>query len=139
MLRTLRVPSSQGEGAQEQRPPCGVAVFMTSFSARRERVAQDLLTRPAGRTARFTQLRCVDGEGTACECCALAPLHGRCGRRTVGHLDTPQACGAAGVTVDHPMDCVHHTLRLKALAEVVIRHTQRKIPYKDMHPRSSSS
>jgi len=45
----------------------------------------------------------------------------------VRHLHEAEATGLAGVTISNNTDLVHSTIRLEELAEVIIRHTVRKI------------
>src|SRR6266446_3258604 len=87
--------------------------------------------------ARFTRLGLVDREGPAVELCAVEPLDGRFGRLALGHFDKAEAFGASGVTVGNKIDLVHNSIRLKELAEGMIRGTKRKVPDKDMHAASS--
>src|SRR6516225_6890110 len=97
---------------------------------------------PAGAAelpTRFTWLCLIHRQGTAFELCAVEPLDGRFGRRAVGHLDKAKAFGAARVTVGNHIDLVHGTIRLKELAEVMIRRTIRKIPDKDIHAQILSN
>jgi hypothetical protein len=70
---------------------------------------------------------------------ALEPLNGRFGRSAVGHLYKAKAPGATGFTVSNNVDLVHRTIRLEELAQVMISGTKSKVPYKDIHARSSSS
>src|SRR5712691_6626750 len=90
---------------------------------------------PAWLTAGFTGLRFVDRERTACELSAVELLDGGFGRLALGHLDKPKAFGAPGVPVGNHIDRVHHSIRLKELAQVMIRRTKRKVPYKDIHAK----
>jgi hypothetical protein len=83
----------------------------------------------------FTRLGFIDGESPAFELFAVEPLHGGCGRRTVGHLDKPKAFGAPGVPVGNHIDLVHHSIRLEELAEVMIRCTKRQVAYKNIHAK----
>jgi hypothetical protein len=89
----------------------------------------------AGLTTRFTRLGFVDREGTAFELFAVEPLNGGFGRLALGHLDKSKTFGAAGVTVGNHIDLVHNSILLKELAEVMIRCTKRKVPYKDIHAK----
>jgi hypothetical protein len=88
---------------------------------------------PAGLPTWFTRLGFVDREGTAFELFAVEPLNGGFGGCTIGHLDKAKAFGAARVPVGNHIDCVHNSILLKELAEVMIRRTIRKVPYKDIH------
>jgi len=86
----------------------------------------------------FAGLGFVDREGTAFELFAVEPLNGGFGGCTIGHLDKPKAFGAARVTVGNHIDLVHNSILLKELAEVMIRRIKRKVPYKDIHAKSSA-
>jgi len=91
---------------------------------------------PAGAaelTTRLTWLRLIHRQGPAFELCAIEPLDGGFGRRAVGHLDKAKTFGAARVPVGNDVDLVHSTIRLKELAEAMIRCTIRKVPNKDIH------
>jgi hypothetical protein len=55
------------------------------------------------------------------------------GSLAIGHLDKPKPFGAAGVTVGNNPGLIHHAIRLKELAEVVISDGKREIPYIDIH------
>src|SRR5215813_14577948 len=91
---------------------------------------------PAGAAelpTRFTWLRLIHRQGPAFELCAVEPLDGGFGRRAVGHLDKAKAFGAARVPIGNDIDLVHSTIRLKELAEAMIRRTIRKVPNKDIH------
>jgi hypothetical protein len=115
----------------------GWADFTAYLSA--DTILAGLPSGAARLTARFTRLGLIHREGTAFELFAIEPLDGGFGRRTVGHLDKPKAFGAAGVPVGNHIDLVHNAILLKELAEVMIRRTKRKVPYKDIHAESSSS
>jgi len=75
----------------------------------------------------------VDRERTARERLALDPAKRGFGYLAVGHLDEPKALGVAGVAVGNDTDCVHHAIRLKERADVLICGGERQIANKAFH------
>jgi hypothetical protein len=60
-------------------------------------------------------------------------LHGGLRCVAVRHLHEAEAAGLAGVTISNNTDLVHSTIRLEELAEIIIRHTVRKITNINVH------
>src|SRR5438132_12468842 len=101
---------------KQQRPPRRMAVSYYPLSEPMQPVcahtpSASLPARPTRLPARFTRLGFVDREGPAFELCAVEPLDDGFSRRTVGHLNKPEAFGAPGVTVGNDIDLVHNSIR----------------------------
>src|SRR2546428_4949201 len=98
---------------KQQRPPRRVTVSYYLLSEFLQLHRTRWLPAGAARLpTRLTRLGFIDRKGPACELFAVEPLDGSFGCRTVGHLDKPQAFGAARVLVGNDSDVVHHAIRL---------------------------
>ena len=109
----------------QQRPPRRGAVSHT----------RDLPPGSAGLPARGTRLCFIDREGTARKLRAVESGNDGCRRGAVGHLDEAKAFGAAGVAINNDPARVHHALRLKELAKVMVGGGERQIANINIHRR----
>jgi hypothetical protein len=60
-------------------------------------------------------------------------LYGSLRRTAVRHFDETKATGSAGETIGDDSDSIHRSIRLKELAEVLLRSGHIQVAYKDMH------
>jgi len=97
--------------------------------------AGGLPARLTGLTAWFPRLRFVDVQRPSSQDLALEPLNGGLGRTGVSHLHETKPPGLAGVPVGNNINRGHNPIRLKELADVLIRRVERKIAYKNIHAR----
>src|SRR5262249_32041337 len=91
-----------------------------------------LPARLARLTVWFPRPRFVDGEGTASDLRAVEGVNGTLRRGAVRHLDKAKTSRAAGLAVGHNSDALDRAIRLKELAEVLLRRGKRQVAHKDI-------